>query len=286
MFTYGYHVKIEGGPVVDAVQKKQLADYMQSMSGMTFGPDAASIPKARFTVESVSLESNPDGRITDITIHMNMPMLEWCHEDAGEWIADLAEEAWYEIASDESANIMAKGPLNVLGREGEMPDKLYHITDKDGAEKIKEEGLYPTQGKNSYKNYEDFVYLTDLEQLPVWMGILKEPDDAVILEVDPVSLKNLERGRTFYDREYTKPFSEYRTREPISAACIKKAEFSVSEQDGLYETIQGFLEKADENKDEVKQAAAILQNIVIGNFVKDFAKTLDSLDRLRIQSSK
>ena len=261
MFTWGYHVKIENGPKPDEEQRKNFASIMRSMSSMEFGPDMGTIPESRFAIESVDFEDGPDGHISGITVHANMPMSEEFHGTAGERIADLADQAWYEISRDESVDITAQGPMDVLGREGDVPSKLYHITDKEKSGKILKEGLIPEQGANSYRTDEDFIYLTDMEQLPIWMGILQEPEDIVLLEVDPAGVKGLDRGRTFDDREYADAFSEYRTREPVPAGYVKEAELSQEEQEKLYGRMQEFLKAADENRDEPEKAVRILDTM-------------------------
>lgn len=222
MFTYGYQVTLTGGPHVPNEDKDLFARYLKSMIDMGIMPDIGTDPSMRFITESAAPGYDKDGRLIDVTVHTNTPMSKDFYEKAKDMIVDAVDQAWYQISKDDSIEIMAQGKLQVLGRTGNLPAKLYYITDKAGIDSILKEGLLPKQGENSYRNDENFMYLADLEQLPVWMDVLKSPEDAVLLEIDPRGITGIERGRTFEDREYIERFSEYRTRDPcISRLCAK-----------------------------------------------------------------
>lgn len=278
MITYGYCIKLANGPIIREEDRKPFTDCLQFMVNTELGPDIGTDSTMRFLVESVVPGYDKNGRITDVTIHADMPMSEEFYDRAGEMIADATDQAWYQISKDMSIEITAQGDLQVLGMEGDMPAKLYHITDRAGADSILKEGLLPKQGENSYRNDEDFVYLTDMEQLPVWMGILKDPDDMVLLEVDPAGVRNMERGRTFEDREYIDRFSEYRTREPVPAECVREARLTPDEQDRLHETALRYLKAGNKNMEEPLKTVRIMERMMADTFT-EAVETIPDNDR-------
>ena len=269
MFTYGYHVKIKNGPVLDDQQRDMFKKYlidMLNMPGMYFDPDMGADPSWQFLTEFVTLEE--DKCVTGITIHTNMEMNPKYYKSASENIGNAADQAWYDISHDENWEIEAYGDIDILGREGSLPKKLYHITNKNHVDDILKKGLVPEQGENSYKNYENFVYLTDIENLPVWMGIIQNADDAVLLEIDSQNISQIERGRTYLDREYVDSFSEYRTKESIPVKNIKMAVLSENERQQLYETLQQYLANSDECHEEPENAIHVLNRLCEQDFTQ------------------
>lgn len=147
LITYGYRMKLANGPIIREEDRKPFTDCLQFMVNTELGPDIGTDSTMRFLVESAVPGYDKNGRITDVTIHADMPMSKEFHDRAGEMIADAADQAWYQISKDMSVEITAQGDLQVLGMEGEIPAKLYHITDRAGADSILKEGLLPKREK-------------------------------------------------------------------------------------------------------------------------------------------
>lgn len=112
--------------------------------------------------------------------------------------------------------------MECMGREGKTPDTLYHIAERKDLEAIMEKGIAPGLGKNSYKNYENYVYLSDEKGLAPWLSILPHLEDPVIVKVNAQAAAGIEQGRVYDDREYVDGglYTEYRTTRAIPAQAL------------------------------------------------------------------
>lgn len=121
------------------------------------------------------------------------------------------------------------GDVVYLGRTGNIPNTLYHITDRENLDVIREKGLVPNIGPNNYKNMDAYVNLTSEKDLHVWLSVLKNIKTPVILEIDAGLCGAVETGRVFEDREYANgTYAEYRTQKAISPSAIQEADLALS----------------------------------------------------------
>lgn len=91
---------------------------------------------------------------------------------------------------------------------------MYHLTTEESWEHIREEGLRPRCGRNSYLCCEDrnLVYVCDGESLPYWAALL---DANVLLRVPEDGLQDLVQQK--YSR-----YSEFFTTTPVEPSMLER----------------------------------------------------------------
>lgn len=91
---------------------------------------------------------------------------------------------------------------------------LYHLTTEGAWEHIREEGLKPQCGQNSYLCCEnqDLIFLCDGSSLPYWAALLNAN---VLLRLPENRVKNLK------ERKYTH-YSEFLTKTPVAPADLEQ----------------------------------------------------------------
>lgn len=219
------------------------------MAYCIFPSDSDILDKVTIDVEN--------GKITAINLHTYTQL--W--EDMDDDFKACVQENLNEI----SAGITLSGSVEALGLEGDLPAKLYHITEKENINSIMQNGLIPKTGENNYKNMENYVYLCDRKDLAPWLSILKHMDHPVILEVDTAGLNGVEPGRMFKDRDYIpEGYGEYRTTESVPISSIKTIDFEKEYDDlstELREKISNQLNLAA-SADEISEANAGLHRLL------------------------
>lgn len=154
-------------------------------------------------------------------------------------------------------SVELKGDVEDKGLMGLMPETLYHIMERDNLPKIMEKGLHPKQGSNSYKNEKDYVYLTDMDDLAAWLAVLKHLENPAVLEINADSIKALEPGRVFTDREFiSNAYGEYRTKEIIQPQDLREAEITKYNKLGV-KIMSDCMEQLEnaKNPDEILEAS-------------------------------
>ena len=105
-----------------------------------------------------------------------------------------------------------------------VPDKLYHITNKEAAADILKNGLKPEIGANSAKIGEERpgIYLSNKKSLLYWI-ILLQGD--TVLEIDTTGIKDIFTDNNTYG--LNEDYSEFITETEIPADRIKKVRMPV-----------------------------------------------------------
>ena len=228
MQTYKYRF-----PAIGQLDPYSATEYLDMLeSSLKDSPDCLMsyciFPSDSDILDHVELDMDRDGYISGIELHTYTRLWDGMENDLKncmkENLAAMAEEFDEEIGED----ICLEGPVQALGREGDIPKTLYHITDRKNLDAILTEGLVPDIGANNYKNMEPYVHLAEKDSVAPWMAILKHVDDPVILQIDTEDLEGFETGRIFTDREFTKPdgYGEWRTAEAVPASNIQEAELT------------------------------------------------------------
>lgn len=225
MQTYKYHFPANGDYTEDLYDlPRYLGEDLRS------GPDClmayCMFPTESQILDYVDLDS--DGtKLTGINLHTYTQLWEGSEED----LRICVQENLNTITE---GRIQLSGPVEVLEREGTVPKTLYHITDVNKLDSILDNGLTPTQGKNSYKSYEDYVYLCEEKDIAPWLAILKDIDTPVIIAIDTKNQSGIESGRVFNDREYIQEeYTEYRTKDVIPQNAISLIDFETMNEHGI-----------------------------------------------------
>lgn len=208
--TYGYRFPASG--VVENADQAELLSGLLDSSPSCLGAYAM-FPSDSAVLESVDFEmegSEYPKRLKAVNMHTFVPAYDGSEND----LMDCMAENLGEILP----NARLTEPVQAVGKEGGVPETLYHITEKASLDSIMKDGLVPSNGNNAYKDHDDHVYLASANDLAPWMAVLPNMEDPVILKVDAKGLTDIEQGRVFNDREYVDGvYSEYRTAEKISA---------------------------------------------------------------------
>lgn len=227
MQTYKYVINAKTGAAsieqLDAV-KEQLEQKLISspdclMAYAMFPTDSDILEHVDMNIEGGSLESITlntysklwEGREDDLFSCVNSNLIAVHNEQPELPIIELPEYTGIDR-------------VKFLGREGTIPDKLYHIAEAEDLKDISRDGIVPNRGPNSWKDDEPHTYLTDEKNLPAWLSVLPHLKEPVVLEIDTSTLK-VEYARHYSDREYLpNGYEEYRTAEYIPAEDIKEAD--------------------------------------------------------------
>lgn len=227
MQTYKYNIKAKTGAVsaemLDAVKERLEQRLVDSpdclMAYAMFPTDGDILEHVDMNVESGSLES--------ISINTYSKLWDGNEDDLFECVAANLNEIHREqpeLPIIELPEYTGIDRIQFLGREGKIPDKLYHIVEAESLEEISRDGLIPRTGKNTYKDMDNHIYLTDAKDIPAWLSVLPHLKEPVVLEVDTGTLK-VEYGRHYSDRDFIpNGYGEYRTAEYIPAEDIREAD--------------------------------------------------------------
>lgn len=209
-------------------------------------------------------------------------------------IMDYVQETFLELADNMGENIEELEFTNMedLGISGFVPEKLYHITEHSNLNSILKNGLIPQQGGNSYKTYKNAVYLTEEQDIPIWLGSLEEFEEPVLLQIDTKDL-NLKTGRYYKDRVYLQSrnleaqgFGEYRSLEPIPPDKIKPLDMLDDENIKLAERLKEAVNLFKKNvyseseKEELEQCQSQLDKMGVYDekLIKEFSEGINSIE--------
>lgn len=256
----------------------------------------------------IELDADENGNINGISIFSKTWMLDWDDTDLNfqECMTENLQCAAEDCGFKESP-IMVTDVPEFLGRE-DQSTILYHITEKKNLDTILKDGLTPGIGDNASRAWDDFVFLTEKEDIPRWISILYQVNDPVILEINVKDLSGICQGRWYVDRKYAMPtgYGEYFTRETIPASHIKKAEFTeddrkelcdamneqltLASSDTQYKAMRFMAERSsDDDRNEVLQGIERFKKLGVMNYSAedevDFSKAVDSISNDRIEKA-
>lgn len=227
MQTYKYNIKAKTGAVstemLDMVKYRLEERLIESpeclMSYVIFPTDGDILEHVDMNMEGGSLES--------ISLNTYSKLWDGSENDLFDCVAVNLNEIHNEMPElpiIELPEYTGDDKVRFLGREGSIPDKLYHIVEAKNLDEINRDGIIPGTGKNTYKDTEKHVYLTDEKDLPAWLSVLPHTKEPVILEVNTDGLE-IEYGRHYSDRNYLpEGYGEYRTSEHIPVKNIHEAD--------------------------------------------------------------
>lgn len=250
MKTYRYRFPVEGelGPDnADAARLlgERLKDSPDCLGTYCIFPSDSAI------LDHVSFELEGKGdysKITAVDLHTYTQPYEGTEGDFMDCVAENLTQVL--------PGVKLSGNMEFKGLEGDVPNVMYHITEKKNLESIVENGLVPGSGKNQYKSHDNYIYLTSGQDLAPWLAILPHMEDPVILKMESRNVEGLEQGRMFEDRPYVAggKYTEYRTKEPISANVM-------AEVDPKRFAMDGYLKVALRLDMELQTGRALKENL-------------------------
>lgn len=220
-----------------SIKAKITAEYEQSdmipvdmlESKLKDGPSClmsyAIFPTDGDILEHVDYGRDKEGNLESINVHTYSRLWDGMESDLFDCVRDNITD-WCDD-NDITFSLVEfpeYGKADYLGREGTIPETLYHIAEAKDLEDISRDGLIPGCGKNAYKDHDAHTYFTDEKSLPAWMSVIPHLKEPVILEVDVKNVK-VEYGRHFSDRNYLpEGYDEYRTAEYIPPEDVTEAD--------------------------------------------------------------
>lgn len=234
--TYQYKIPLSGIIIRDG-NYQDLSTYDKVGLVMhKMGKYRHLFPNGGETIKDFCLEED-GGQAAGIFVETNVKLLEGREQE----FADSLQRQLDKYRT----GLKTEGPAVLAGVKGQIPEKLYHITDAKNLDSIREKGLVPSRGNNNYEEKGDFVYLCSRDEIAVWTATLPDVGErTALLEVDTVGLTGIEPGRRFTDRDY--PMSEFRTPDVIPAQAVHETDLAsdrvfagciVSDMEGLlYQT--------------------------------------------------
>lgn len=275
MQTYRYRFPASGR-IGD--YREQAETYMGAVrENLNTGQDClgayAMFPTDSRILDRVDVDMDSNGSVSSLSLHTYTKLWDGREDDLKECVEENLKAAAVDCFGDENRGIRVEGSVEFLGREGDVPKTLYHIADRKNLDSILENGLVPDNGENKYKDPENHVYLCDMDDLPVWLSVLKHVDDPVILEVDTEGLDGIETGRVFDDRGYTRGlYTEYRTTDPIPASSLKEADLGMGSKLRKHTNNRmiGQLVYCTSNNDVAEVATGMKRLVKMGTMKDDF----------------
>lgn len=220
-----------------SIKTKMTAEYEQSdmipvdvlESKLKDGPSClmayAIFPTDGDILEHVDYGRDKDGNLESINIHTYSRLWDGMESDLFDCVRDNITD-WCDD-NDIAFSLVEfpeYGKADYLGREGSIPETLYHIAEAEDLEDISRDGLIPGSGKNAYKDHDVHTYLAEEKDLAAWVTVLPHVKEPVILEVNTRNI-NVEYGRHFSDRDYLpEGYGEYRTSDYIQAGAVTEAD--------------------------------------------------------------
>lgn len=252
MLTYKCHFPAKG-----QIDKQDVDGYTTAFNAaMKNGPSGllawALQPQKGDVMDHAEIKIDDHGQVNEINLYMYADTPEFWEaskEDLENCVKDCLQDS-LDLYGEIKEPIVLKGPMQYMGIQGNLPKTLYHIAERKELESILEKGLIPQKGNNDYKSDEDYIYLTDRQDLIPWLTILPNLDNPVILKINTKGLSNIENGRHFSDRDFTMPngYGEYRTKNIIPIQSIKVMEFSEEDKIELLTAMSEQLNRAEENE--------------------------------------
>lgn len=276
MQTYKYVINARTG----AVSTEQLDDVKERLGQKLINSPDCLMAYAMFPTDGDILEhvdmNMESGSLESISINTYSKLWEGREDDLFDCVAaNLSEiqKEQPELPIIELPEYTGIDRVKFLGREGKIPDKLYHIVEAENLEEIYRDGIIPGAGKNTYKDTENHIYLTDAKDLPAWLSVLPNLKEPVILEVDTGTLK-VEYGRHYSDRDFIpNGYGEYRTAEYIPTEDIREADLGQGHNELATHIWGGVLDQLDnvdpDNAFEFSQVSNGLDRLVYMGLMKE-----------------
>lgn len=156
-----------------------------------------------------------DGELSSIEIST----YEWLQKNKKEQITEAVKMA----AAKTGENIHIDSNMKYIATDENLPEYLYHITEKKQLDSIMEKGLNPKRGHNDWKSKKRCTYFAEAEYIVPWLGILGNVEEPVILEVKTEKIPGIEQGRIWNDRGYVPGniYSEHRTTEIVPPDALR-----------------------------------------------------------------
>ena len=188
----------------------------------------AMFPSDSAILDHITIDTDENYSVRAINLYTYTQLWEGREDDLKACVEENSKDVFIEDDfSEYDIGAFVEGPVEFLGKEGDIPKTLYHIAERKDIATIIEKGLIPDTGSNNYKDMEDHVYLSSEKDLAPWLAVLKHNEDPVILEVNTEDLAGIEPGRMFKDRAFVPDgYSEYRATETIPASAIKEADLT------------------------------------------------------------
>lgn len=216
MQTYKYRFPAEG-----QIDKEHADAARELTADMKNGPDCLAawciFPSDSNILDHISFELEGKDfpfRVTAVDIHTYTQPYEGTEQDFKDCVAGNLENVL--------SGVNLTGDMKFMGKEGDIPKTMYHITERENLDSIMKNGLVPDSGKNQYKSHENYIYLAGENDLAPWLSILPYMEDPVLLKVDTSDLSGIEQGRVFDDRDYVEggQYTEYRTIKNIPSSAV------------------------------------------------------------------
>lgn len=279
MQTYGYSFPAAGSFRDEGSMMRYITELEKSLKD---GPSClgsyAIFPSDSAILDRVTLTTSGHLDVGSVNLHTYTELWEDQDDSGLRYLRECVEENIREVSghypsTGQDPGIAVTGDARVLGLEGGIPGKLYHITSRDSLRSIMEKGIIPDMGINSYKSREDYVYLCERKDIALWLAVLKHVDDPVILEVDTGCLPGLMPGRMFRDRSFAPDgYGEYRTKDTVPVSAIMDVGVNEELTIGLGSDMAGQFMLADPGHEEGEvrtgMARLVRMGIMDGNDVK------------------
>lgn len=249
MNTYKYRIPVSG-------KAEEQPTFMISKleNRLRNGPDCIGtyciFPSDSSILNHVSVELTT----TDVTA-INIYTYTKVYAGMENELTDCVRENLNELAkAHETSAIEIAGEIQFEGMQGKIPDKLYRLSQKNHIDSILNDGLIPKIGGRGYKSNQEYVYLMEARDIPVWISVLPNLNDPVIFEIDTTGLDGIEPGRYFTDRSYVKGYGEYRTENAIPPDHIRKIELTDEDVQRLTNAIENYFHNTtDDQMHELKR---------------------------------